>query len=115
MDMYRPPFRSRGLLKGKLRRHGFYWLPNLITSGALFAGFYAIVQAMNGRFEQSAMAIFVAMVLYNMFLWLMLRNPAYLLFVGRTFFELLVLIIISVSVIVRVLSGRAGVLGLKNS
>ena len=63
MDMYRPPFRSRGLLKGKLRRHGFYWLPNLITSGALFAGFYAIVQAMNGRFEQSAMAIFVAMVL----------------------------------------------------
>jgi len=63
MDMDRPPFRPRGLLKGKLRRHGFYWLPNLITSGALFAGFYAIVQAMNGRFEQSAMAIFVAMVL----------------------------------------------------
>ena len=63
MDMYRPPFRARGLLKGRLRRHGFYWLPNLITSGALFAGFYAIVQAMNGRFEQSAMAIFVAMVL----------------------------------------------------
>ena len=63
MDMYRPPVRSRGLLKGKLRRHGFYWLPNLVTSGALFAGFYAIVQSMNGRFEQSAMAIFVAMVL----------------------------------------------------
>jgi len=61
--MYQPPIRSRGLLKGRFRRHGIYWLPNLITSGALFAGFYAIVQAMNGRFEQSAMAIFVAMVL----------------------------------------------------
>jgi CDP-diacylglycerol--serine O-phosphatidyltransferase len=63
MDMYRPPFRARGSLRGRLRRHGIYWLPNLITSGALFAGFYAIVQAMNGRFEHSAMAIFVAMVL----------------------------------------------------
>jgi len=61
--MYQPPLRPRGLLKSKFRRHGIYWLPNLITSGAMFAGFYAIVQAMNGRFEQSAMAIFVAMVL----------------------------------------------------
>src|SRR5688572_9350001 len=58
-----PPGRHRGLLKNRFRRHGIYWLPNLITSGALFAGFYAIVQAMNGRFEQAAMAIFVAMVL----------------------------------------------------
>jgi CDP-diacylglycerol--serine O-phosphatidyltransferase len=63
MDMHRPPFRTRNLIRARLRRHGFYWLPNLITSGALFAGFYAIVQAMNGRFEQAAMAIFVAMVL----------------------------------------------------
>ncbi|MCC6533198.1 MAG: CDP-diacylglycerol--serine O-phosphatidyltransferase [Burkholderiales bacterium] len=61
--MHQPPVRPKGLLKTKFRRHGIYWLPNLITSGALFAGFYAIVQAMNGRFEQSAMAIFIAMVL----------------------------------------------------
>jgi CDP-diacylglycerol--serine O-phosphatidyltransferase len=66
MDMHRPPFRTRGLLRRQLRRHGFYWLPNLITSGALFAGFYAIVQAMNERFELAAMAIFVAMVLDGM-------------------------------------------------
>ena len=46
-----------------LRRRGIYLLPNLFTTGALFAGFYAIVQAMNGRFEHSAVAIFVAMVL----------------------------------------------------
>lgn len=58
--------RSRVPFRHKLRRRGIYWLPNLITSGALFAGFYAIVQAMNGRFELAAMAIFVAMVLDGM-------------------------------------------------
>jgi CDP-diacylglycerol--serine O-phosphatidyltransferase len=63
VDPYPPPTRRRGLLRSRFRRHGIYWLPNLITSGAMFAGFYAIVQAMNGRFEQAAMAIFVAMVL----------------------------------------------------
>jgi CDP-diacylglycerol--serine O-phosphatidyltransferase len=38
-------------------------LPNLFTTGALFAGFYAIVQAMNGKFESGAVAVFIAMVL----------------------------------------------------
>ena len=46
-----------------LRRRGIYLLPNLFTTGALFAGFYAIVQAMNSRFEHAAVAIFIAMVL----------------------------------------------------
>ncbi|MBY0578212.1 MAG: CDP-diacylglycerol--serine O-phosphatidyltransferase [Burkholderiales bacterium] len=44
------------------RRRGIYLLPNLFTTAALFAGFYAIVQAMNGHFERSAIAIFVAMI-----------------------------------------------------
>ena len=48
---------------GKPRRRGIFLLPNLFTTGALFAGFFAIVQAMNGHFEQAAIAIFVAMVL----------------------------------------------------
>jgi CDP-diacylglycerol--serine O-phosphatidyltransferase len=48
---------------GKLRRRGIYLLPNLFTTAALFAGFYAIVQAMNAKFEYSAVAIFVAMVM----------------------------------------------------
>ncbi len=48
---------------GALRRRGIYLLPNLFTTAALFAGFYAIVQAMNNRFEQSAIAILVAIVL----------------------------------------------------
>ncbi len=45
-----------------LRRRGIYLLPNLFTTAALFAGFYAIVQAMNSRFEHAAVAIFIAMV-----------------------------------------------------
>ena len=48
---------------GALRRRGIYLLPNLFTTAALFAGFFAIVQAMNGRFADSAVAIIVAMVL----------------------------------------------------
>ncbi|MEC5385969.1 CDP-diacylglycerol--serine O-phosphatidyltransferase [Uliginosibacterium sp. H3] len=45
------------------RRRGIYILPNLFTSAALFGGFYAIVQAMNGRFEHACVAVFVAMIL----------------------------------------------------
>ncbi len=47
----------------KPSRRGIYLLPNLFTTGALFAGFFAIVQAMNGRYEQAAIAILVAMIL----------------------------------------------------
>jgi CDP-diacylglycerol--serine O-phosphatidyltransferase len=47
----------------KPRSRGVYILPNAFTTANLFAGFYAIVQAMNGRFEAAAVAIFVAMVL----------------------------------------------------
>lgn len=54
---------ERALIKNRVRRRGIFLLPNLFTTAALFAGFYAIVQAMNGRFDQSAIAIFVAMVL----------------------------------------------------
>ena len=46
-----------------LRARGIYLLPNLFTSAALFSGFFAIVQAMNGHFELAAIAIFIAMVL----------------------------------------------------
>ncbi|HBP31136.1 MAG TPA: CDP-diacylglycerol--serine O-phosphatidyltransferase [Advenella kashmirensis] len=44
-------------------RSAIYLLPNAFTTANLFAGFYAVVQAMNGRFEVAAIAIFVAMVL----------------------------------------------------
>lgn len=52
----------KSLMNPELRRRGIYLLPNLLTTAALFAGFYAIVQAMTGRFEHAAVAIFVAMV-----------------------------------------------------
>ncbi len=54
---------ERVLLKNRVRRRGIYLLPNLFTAAALFAGFYAIVQAMNVNYEHAAVAIFVAMVL----------------------------------------------------
>ena len=49
-------------MRNALRRQGIYWLPNAITTCGLFAGFYAIVQAMNLRFELAAIGIFAAMV-----------------------------------------------------
>ncbi len=45
----------------KKRHRGIYLLPNLFTTAGLFAGFYAIISAMNGRFEAAAIAIFIAM------------------------------------------------------
>ena len=45
------------------RRKGLYILPNAFTLAALFGGFYAIVMAMNGRYEQSCYGVFCAMVL----------------------------------------------------
>lgn len=51
--MNEPPRRPRGM----------YLLPNLFTTGAMFAGFYAIVSAMGGRYEHAAVAIFIAMAM----------------------------------------------------
>jgi CDP-diacylglycerol---serine O-phosphatidyltransferase len=48
------------------RNRGIYLLPNAFTTAALFAGFFAVVQAMGGKFELAAIAIFVAMVLDGM-------------------------------------------------
>lgn len=56
------PRESKLFIKSRFARRGIYWLPNLFTITALFAGFYAIVQAMGARYEHAAIAIFVAMV-----------------------------------------------------
>jgi len=45
------------------RRKGIYILPNLFTLAGLFGGFYAIVMAVNDRFDQAAIGVFAAMVL----------------------------------------------------
>ncbi|RKZ36317.1 MAG: CDP-diacylglycerol--serine O-phosphatidyltransferase [Gammaproteobacteria bacterium] len=47
----------------KHSRRGIYLLPNLFTTAALFAGFYAIVAGMADRFEAAAIAIVIAGVL----------------------------------------------------
>lgn len=46
----------------KRRRKGIYLLPNLFTTGTLFGGFYAIVSAMSGHFNQAGIGILVAMI-----------------------------------------------------
>jgi len=43
-------------------KKGIYLLPNLLTTGALFGGFYAVLLGFGGRYELAAMAIFVAMI-----------------------------------------------------
>ena len=45
------------------RGRGIYLLPNLLTTGGLFGGFFAIIAASQGRFEIACIAIFVAGVL----------------------------------------------------
>ncbi|GAA5070678.1 CDP-diacylglycerol--serine O-phosphatidyltransferase [Lysobacter panacisoli] len=45
------------------RGRGIYLLPNLFTTGGLFAGFYAIIAATQGRFDDACIAVFVAGIL----------------------------------------------------
>ncbi|MFT6834879.1 MAG: CDP-diacylglycerol--serine O-phosphatidyltransferase [Francisellaceae bacterium] len=45
------------------RKIGIYLLPNLFTTASIFAGFYAIVAAMNGHFSTASVAIFIAAIM----------------------------------------------------
>ena len=45
------------------RGRGIYLLPNLFTTGGLFAGFYAIIAATQGRYDDACIAVFIAAVL----------------------------------------------------
>src|ERR1700736_4769259 len=44
------------------RPRGVYWLPHLLTTGAMFSGFYAIVAAIDLKFERAGAALFIAMI-----------------------------------------------------
>lgn len=44
------------------RGKGIYLLPNLMTTGCLFSGFYAIVAAIDHHFSHAGMAVFIAMI-----------------------------------------------------
>ena len=58
--------RASDRLHPEARSKTIYLLPNAFTTAALFSGFFAIVQAMNGRFEMAAIAIFASMILDGM-------------------------------------------------
>ncbi|WP_460726154.1 CDP-diacylglycerol--serine O-phosphatidyltransferase [Lysobacter rhizosphaerae] len=45
------------------RGRGIYLLPNLFTTGGMFAGFYAIIAATQGHFENACIAVFIAAIL----------------------------------------------------
>ncbi|MDF1757811.1 MAG: CDP-diacylglycerol--serine O-phosphatidyltransferase [Legionellaceae bacterium] len=49
-------------MKAKTRRSGIYLLPNLFTTGSLFAAFYSIVASMQAHYETAVIAIFIGMV-----------------------------------------------------
>ncbi len=50
-------------LESETQKHrGIYLLPNLLTTGGLFSGFYAVVASMNHDFKLAAIAIFIAMI-----------------------------------------------------
>jgi CDP-diacylglycerol---serine O-phosphatidyltransferase len=51
--------------KGNKRR-GIYLLPNLLTTGSLFSGFYSIISSLNQDFISAAIAIFIALILDGM-------------------------------------------------
>jgi CDP-diacylglycerol---serine O-phosphatidyltransferase len=62
-ELHDPAERAAAAEQPRPRRRGIYVLPNAITLGALFAGFWSIVMAMNGRFDVACIGIFVAAVL----------------------------------------------------
>ena len=45
------------------QRRGIYLLPNLLTTTALFFGFYAMVAAINDAYQSAAVAVLIAMVM----------------------------------------------------
>ncbi|WP_372704259.1 CDP-diacylglycerol--serine O-phosphatidyltransferase [Castellaniella sp.] len=64
--MIRSAYPPESMPDERQRRRSIYLLPNAFTTANLFAGFYAVVQAMNHHFETAAIAIFLAMVFDSM-------------------------------------------------
>lgn len=44
------------------RARGVYLLPNALTTGCLFSGFYAVIAAIDGNFDRAGLAVFAAML-----------------------------------------------------
>ena len=43
-------------------KRGIYILPNLVTAGSLFAGFYSMVSSLNGNYSTAAIWIFISAI-----------------------------------------------------
>jgi len=54
--------RRRKKRSRKTGKRGIYILPNLFTSASLFGGFFAIIAAIQGRYETAAIAILISCV-----------------------------------------------------
>jgi len=50
------------MVRRKLSNSGFYLLPNLLTTGSLFAAFYSIVSSFKGYYDGAVISIFIGMV-----------------------------------------------------
>ena len=50
----------------RARGRGIYLLPNLLTTGCLFSGFYAVVAAVDKHFAHAGMAVFADMVAFGL-------------------------------------------------
>ncbi len=46
----------------QVRKKGIYLLPNLLTLGAMFSGFYAIIAGMSGNFNAAGWAVLIASI-----------------------------------------------------
>ena len=51
------------MIKKNNKLPAVYLLPNLVTSAALFCGFYSIIVAVSGNYIESAIYILFAMIL----------------------------------------------------
>ncbi len=54
--------REETIEKTESIKRGIYILPNLVTTGSLFAGFYSLVSTLNGNYSTAAIWIFVSAV-----------------------------------------------------
>jgi CDP-diacylglycerol---serine O-phosphatidyltransferase len=57
-----PDLSEKQVEKAESIKKGIYILPNLFTTGSLFAGFYSMVASLNGNFEVAAFWIFASAV-----------------------------------------------------
>lgn len=56
------PKTGEGSISMRARKKGIYLLPNLLTTGALFCGFYAVLSGFSGQYQWACMAIFAALL-----------------------------------------------------